>query len=102
MPRRLDIHRGLPAGFSRNPDYQIWKDMLRRVRSDSPRAKDYFSRGIRVCTRLTNLYSELSRVIGSSRPPDHTLERVDNDGHYSCGNCPNAGKIGGPKISVGL
>lgn len=69
------IH-GKPRGT-----YQSWKSMLERSRWH----RNYITRGIRVCDGLRKFVDFLA-VMGH-RPTGMTLDRKDNDGHYSCGHC---------------
>lgn len=46
----------------------------------------YGGRGITVCERLQNLDCFIQDM--SPKPtPSHTLDRIDSNGHYSCGTC---------------
>lgn len=72
-------------GLSYEPEYQIWKGMKRRC--DNPNEqfyKDYGGRGITYCRRFCDpalFYKDLG-----PRPEGLTIERKNNDGHYT-GNC---------------
>ena len=66
--------------------YRIWVEMRRRCtkthRHDYPR---YGGRGIKVCDRwqsFANFYADMG-----DRPEGKTLDRIDNDGDYTPGNC---------------
>jgi hypothetical protein len=67
-------------------EFNSWKKM--RQRCDNPRceyAHCYIQRGIKYCSGF-NEFSHFFAVMGS-RPPGTTLDRKNNDGHYSCGSC---------------
>jgi len=73
-------------GMSRTPVYCRWTDMLTRVNNPNTKsAKDYIDRGITACNglrRFENFYALLG-----DPPPKHEIDRMDNEGNYSCGSC---------------
>jgi hypothetical protein len=75
-------------GLSWNPEYFIWHNMIDRCYN--PRSKRYGrygGRGIKVCESwlhsVTNFYNDM----GPRPSSRHSLDRINNDGHYSCGKC---------------
>lgn len=74
-------------GLSRTTQYQTWVGMLSRCYNRECKGFRYYGgRGIRVCRRWRESVTEFAADVGT-RPPGHTLDRRDNDGHYSCGKC---------------
>lgn len=79
--------RNTKHGLSGLAEYSIWLGM--RQRCQNPDNRDYGSyggRGIRVCQRWSRFENFISDM-GRRPSPTHTLEREDNDGHYSPDNC---------------
>lgn len=72
---------------SKIPTYGSWRKMIDRcfnpANKDFPR---YGGRGITVCANLKNGVAALIESIGV-RPSGLTIDRIDNSGSYTCGNC---------------
>lgn len=84
---RLDRWAGSFVGSRKSlPEYASWKSMRRRTQR--PRDADwrhYGGRGITTCARWSDFWAFYSDM-GPRPSPQHTLERVDNEGHYEPGN----------------
>ncbi len=82
------------AGGSRvheHPLYSTWRGM--NTRCSNPNAinwKYYGGRGIRVCDRWLNSFTDfatdIENEIGPKPTPSHSIDRIDNDGNYEPGN----------------
>lgn len=68
-------------------EYTVWKAMKRRcyLKSDK-HYDDYHGRGIAVCKRWFNSFSNFIKDMGPC-PKGFSLDRIDNDGNYTPKNC---------------
>lgn len=70
-----------------HPLYVRWYNMIQRCRNPKAYGYRYYGkRGIRVCTRWAISFERFVEDMGMPPTPQHTLERIDNDGHYEPGN----------------
>lgn len=82
MRERLTSH-----GLGRTRMYKSWHSMISRCCDPSHAAyKNYGGRGISVCESLKSTPTNMMRLIGE-RPPKYSIDRIDNNAHYSCGQC---------------
>ena len=75
-------------GMKGTPEFNAWKNAKRRT---SPNAKgrnlkDWYGRGIRMCPEWQASFTAFYEHLGPRPSPDHSLDRIDNDGHYEPGN----------------
>jgi hypothetical protein len=84
-PKTPEMH-----GLSKTKVYRIWGAMLSRTSPVSgPRHKEadrYFNRGIRTCQEWRDSFLQFLEDMGPRPTPQHTLDRIDNDGNYEPGN----------------
>jgi hypothetical protein len=70
------------------PEYIAWASMISRCYSPSQTVyKNYGGRGITVCKQWRDSYPTFLADMGKKPSPLHTLDRIDNAGNYTPGNC---------------
>lgn len=77
----------------RTPECTSWHKLRQRIYN--PRQKWfhlYGGRGLRCCEGF-NDFSNFLRVVGP-RPLNCSIDRINNEGHYSCGQCDECAREG--------
>lgn len=74
-------------GMERSREYSAWLNMKQRcLNPNNKRYIDYGGRGITICDKWLNSFSNFYKDMGK-RPLAMTLDRINNDGNYEPGNC---------------
>ena len=85
---RLLTHGLARRGSVTKPIYKAWWSMLDRCYNPKHKFyKDWGGRGIRVCAEWRESVLTFYQDMGPKPTPQHTLERVNNNGDYEPSNC---------------
>lgn len=83
---KLATQNGLTKRF--NKEYRIYISMIERCCNVKNKYfYNYGSRGIKVCDRWLESFSNFFEDMGEKPTPKHTIERKNNNGDYSPENC---------------
>lgn len=71
-----------------NPERHIFTNILQRCYNpNNPAFARYGGRGITVCDRWRESFEVFLADMGRRPSPKHSIDRIDNDGHYEPSNC---------------
>ncbi len=75
------------VGYKQSPEHVAWQHIKQRCRNPNCKAwNDYGARGITICEEWANSFETFLHDVGQRPSPKHTIERINNDGHYEPGN----------------
>lgn len=70
------------------PEYRAWAKLIARCENPQDnRYARYGGRGIRVCHAWRQSFAVFLKDVGPRPTAQHSIDRIDNDGHYEPGNC---------------
>jgi len=81
-------HHSTTHGMTNSTEFVSWhgmKDRCYNLKSTSYRR--YGGRGISVCDRWLNSFENFYTDMGPKPTPEHSIDRIDNDGNYEPSNC---------------
>jgi hypothetical protein len=71
-----------------HPLYPTWSNLKQRCYNfNNKDYKHYGARGIKVCDRWFNSFSNFLEDIGEKPSQEYQLDRIDNNGNYEPSNC---------------
>lgn len=75
-------------GGKRTPEYKAWQEMRRRCYSEKRWGYQYYgARGIKICSGWLASFKSFLTDMGLRPSPNHSIDRMNNNGNYSCGHC---------------
>lgn len=75
-------------GMKGSPEYVAWCSMINRCTNKrSTSYRTHGARGIKVCDRWVESFSNFFKDMGCRPSSMHSLDRIDNDGNYEPENC---------------
>jgi hypothetical protein len=84
-------------GMQHSSEYHSWQHMKDRCFNKKHRSyRNYGGRGIAVCERWRNSFKAFYADLGDKPLPTLSIDRINNDGSYSCGKCGECNSNGWP------
>jgi hypothetical protein len=75
-------------GLRYRPEYAAYRTMIQRCEClHRSLSRNHGARGIRVCDRWRASFANFIADIGPRPTPQHSIDRIDNDGNYCPDNC---------------
>jgi len=80
--------RGFKHGLCETKSYAAWRGMKDRCSNPlNPGWENYGGRGIKVCERWANSFEDFYDDMGEPPSPNHSIDRINVNGHYEPKNC---------------
>ncbi len=82
---------------SASDEYRIWANMMQRCYNPKTISyENYGGRGIWICQRWRDDVSTFLADVGDRPSVKHSIDRIDNNGGYTCGKCQECAERGSP------
>lgn len=86
--RERHLQHGHNRSDARTGEYGSWAGAKTRCTNPNhPAFHNYGGRGISMCDRWLNSFELFLQDMGPKPTPQHSIDRINNDGNYEPGNC---------------
>lgn len=88
MHRKNTAARLRTHGGTTTPEYNSWRGMKGRCYDlNHKHYNKYGGRGIKICNGWHHDFASFLADMGTKPSLKHSIDRIDNNAHYSCGHC---------------
>lgn len=86
--RSMRLAHGATTNRSRTPEYAAWVSMRERCYNSKHISYKYYGeRGVKVCDKWINSFTDFLADVGPRPSQKHSLDRINYDGDYEPSNC---------------
>ncbi len=82
----LSMTHGCAVVSRRSKEYRAWGAMKDRCRPEHAQHRDYYDRGITVCSEWARSFVAFLSHVGMAPGSEYSIDRIDNDKGYEPGN----------------
>ena len=83
-----NLRHGAARVNMQTKEYVTWCAVISRCcTATASKYRNYGGRGITVCQRWRESFEAFIQDMGECPSPKHSIDRINNDGHYEPGNC---------------
>jgi hypothetical protein len=95
LTKEVNRARETTHGMYKTPEFKTWQGIRQRCNNPKcPMFEDYGGRGIHVCYGWDSEFKNFFSSVGLRPEPKLTIDRENNEGHYSCGRCWECTEMG--------
>lgn len=79
------------------PEFKAWLNIKQRCENPHERShRNYGARGVYICARWRGSFGAFLSDVGRRPTDGHSIDRIDNEGSYTCGACAQCTERGAP------